>query len=253
MLGQGYTVRTVTSSRRVWSWALIALMFVPLSATTSSAVLANDSCAPDMPNRLAAVRGYTFSGTALRVEAADPVHRHGRRLDPAVGVPIYITVRLDHVYAERSDTRPSPDGTNPQGVVLRPGGTLRLYGESCDGIRGLTVGVRYLVSVGTLDGPIGPLSAAWRLVGDRTQLVRMYPQSLANQVQAARRLAAAQTLEAALVLVAPHAALPPTSTLGVAPNQPDIPLGSAIFLVLAGLAGLGVGRTISRRAQAHHI
>ena len=233
-----------TGLRRVWLAALmIALLpIVVLGVLGSAAVRADDTCGPVMPRKLAWVRGYTFSGTVTRIAPAIPGSYP--RLDPASGVDMFFTFRLDHVYAQPQDAKPDTAETNPDGIVLQAGGSLRLNGESCDGIRGFRAGVHYLVSVGTLSNPVGPTSAAWQLDGDQARLVPMYPAGAASHM--ARLLAAAQTLRDALALVAPEASLPPTSTEPAAP-KPPANSGAAVLLALAALVGLLFGRRLRAR------
>jgi len=180
-----------------------------------------------MPDRVSDIRGYTFIGTVI--ESDHP------RADPEAGPTTY-TFNVEDVFAFKSDP-----ATNPNGLTLGEGGHVRLYGESCDGIRHLEVGARYLFSTSYLSSPTGPESAAWQLVGDKAKLVRMFPRLGADE------LAAANALQEALGLAAPDAAPPPTDSV-----RPDLIDGSVTPFVVYGFA-LAIGAWLTLRLRSRRV
>jgi hypothetical protein len=214
---------STSMSRRAWRLAAVAVLAMAGVAQPARVARA-DMCSAQMPDRVSDIRGYTFIGTVIEVDHP--------RADPEAGPTTY-TFKVEDVLAFNSDPDP-----NPRGLTSREGGPVSLYGESCDGIRHLEVGARYLFSTSYLSSPTGPESAAWQLVGDKAKLVRMFPRLGADQ------LAAADTVQEALALAAPDAAPPPTDSV-----RPDVVEDSAVPFAIYALA-LGVGGWLMLRLRS---
>jgi hypothetical protein len=197
--------------------ALLALVTGVLIALGTTTALAEppEICGRAQPTNLPSVRGFAWTGTVTRLRSQGS-----------------IIFNVDHVYAY------DPTAGAPPAGPLRAGEPLRLGNTSCNPITGLVVNRRYLVSTRSIDrdGPQTIQTVIWELDGDRASFLHMYAHEFHLPIQ----LVAADTLAAAIALVAPGAALPPTDSspeaaAGYAGTPLALPVVFAFGFVMAML------------------
>lgn len=217
--------RYLTMVRAGTGLALAALMVGSMPA------LAEDVCFHAAPLDVAAVRGYTWTGTVVSVRpAAADVHGAEQTF-------IEFDVEAVHAHAEGSEF--------PADVKLEAGSRLGFLSHSCSGPTGLREGSRYLATASFLSTySTTNRFAAWRLDGARATLV----EAMYRTGRPPASLSEATSLGEALALVAPGSELPPTDARSDARAVVSTgwPVTGLLFLFLTLAGGMFLQR---RRAS----
>lgn len=159
---------------------LVAVLgFAGLLALATPTVARAEYCRDTMPDHPDDASGFTF-----RAQVA------GIRTEPRQSPMTFITFDVTRVYANAG----RPD--------LRPGRSIEVYSNACDGMKGIAVGDDLLISTATLDEPRTWNTVAWRFTSTgRLRHIGPVPWFTDD-----RRIARADTVFEALRLVAPSAA-----------------------------------------------
>ena len=206
---------------------------VGVMAATAVPVQA-EFCRSAMPDQASDATGYTFEAQVVAIRSE--WNRSG---------PVYITMAVSHVYANRDSDR------------LAPGRPIELTSNLCDGfgLLGLHQGDEILMSTAFLESGDGPSTwntAVWRRNREELDLVMLRLEGF-DQVwfTGDRRIADAKTIEQALALVAPGATFVPADAAD--PIDPGGALWTVAFgaVIVVGFVVL-VAVELRNRERNHH-
>lgn len=213
---------------------LVAALLVVLAALVSTFPVDAQAACPGSPKDVADARGYTFLGTVTKWTS-----------DASVEPPLrFVTFDVTTVYTGATngtrgeDPRPGDGRLNE---VLRAGHALTVSAPTGDGIRNLRVGTRYLVSGSSIDTALQCDHVAWRIADGSARFVKM------SDERGDSRFSQVRTLDEAVALMAPDAALPPTST--AATLAPPGGINDAIPLIALLSAAMAVVLSVVRLRQ----
>jgi hypothetical protein len=188
-----------------------------------------DPCESSAPGRTRALSNFVWTGTVLSRSGGGQV----------------VSFQVDHVYANRTAHGADPD--NP----IIPGTTFRMENRYCVPLRGLQVGLRYLVATQALGaGPDAGSTAVWRLEGDDAALVHMWDDESTIDSDLLR----VRTLQEALALILPRLDLPDTgSKMSTASERAAGTLATFPLLLFSGLiAAIWFVSSRPRRTETNH-